>query len=480
VESDAGNEEIKKAYKKKSLQMHPDKLAQRGQTVTAELQAEFTRMKEAYEVLSDPRKREAYDAIGERGMKWMEEPFSMDPQELARKYDFIISRQFFNLPFLFNSWRLDNFAKSSILDRSKIFGILVGVAVAVLILPICICLNLDGTFGDNASWFATLIPLWFWDAFIIFYNVRVIMMGPFERPDHVPTEEWVDPLPMEKRYMSLFKVSLITIFEVLAALKLDDSIDANWSAVFIPLYLYEATTFYKKWPIFKMRIVATSDLEEALGKPFAQFTDQEKDLIEKRYSIVPSLDSEQFDVAQKLKANARRDLITSAIRIIFIIFLIIQLDGPITMSWWLVFLPVWIMSALICIGNVQAFSQVQQMVAEKDPTLFGLQQPGEEATNATSTDYGAVGVDGAATSADASASPTTPQLTEEEREDLKAFVTVSASNLVSKCCSQGFILILVCMFVAKLQGASFSSLWIISPFLLSVRYIVSKTDCISS
>ena len=79
-----------------------DKLAQRGQTATEEDQAKFTRMKEAYEVLSDQHKRETYDAIGERGMKWMEEPLSMDPQELAH-----------------------NFAKSSVVDRSKIFGIFV-------------------------------------------------------------------------------------------------------------------------------------------------------------------------------------------------------------------------------------------------------------------------------------------------------------------------------------------------------------------
>jgi preprotein translocase subunit Sec63 len=50
LERDATQEEIKKAYKRKSLQMHPDKLAQKGITVTEESQAVFTRMKEAYEV----------------------------------------------------------------------------------------------------------------------------------------------------------------------------------------------------------------------------------------------------------------------------------------------------------------------------------------------------------------------------------------------------------------------------------------------
>ena len=41
VERDATNEELKKAYKKRSLQMHPDKLAQKGQAVTEEDQERF-------------------------------------------------------------------------------------------------------------------------------------------------------------------------------------------------------------------------------------------------------------------------------------------------------------------------------------------------------------------------------------------------------------------------------------------------------
>lgn len=50
VDRDAPPDEIKRAYKRQSLQMHPDKLAQKGKTVTVEDQLRFTRMKEAYEV----------------------------------------------------------------------------------------------------------------------------------------------------------------------------------------------------------------------------------------------------------------------------------------------------------------------------------------------------------------------------------------------------------------------------------------------
>ena len=448
VERDASQDEIKRAYKRRSLQMHPDKLAQRGQTVTEEDQAKFTRMKEAYECLSDPHKRETYDVIGERGMKWLEEPFSMDPQELAH-----------------------NFAKSSILDRSKIFAIFVVIAIAVLILPLLVCLHVDGVFGEQASWMATLTPLWLWNIFILFYHSRVIMMGPIQRPEHIPPEEWVDPLPMKKRFFSLARFLLIVIFELLLALKLDNTITCKWLYVFIPLYLWEATTLYKRWPLARMRIVTVEDLEIALGKPFAEFTAAEKELIGKRYSVVSSTSSPDFEAAHKLKARARKDIMKIFFRVAFVVLLLIQLDGYVDWSWWLVFTPIWIMILSICLTNYQAFIEVQQVAAEKDPTLFGLEK--EEPTPAsagTSTNYGSVGLDGTATP-EATASPQS-NLTEEEREELKAQVMASGSKLCTKCCSQGFLLILVCLFVGKLQGASFSSMWIISPFLFSAGILL--------
>lgn len=452
LERDASADEIKRAYKRQSLQMHPDKLAQRGKTVTEEDQAKFTRMKEAYEVLSDQHKRETYDAIGERGMKWIEEPFSMDPQELAH-----------------------NFATSSILDRSKIFAIFVGIAVAVLLLPTLVCLHTDGTFGETASWFATLTPLWMWDCFILFYHSRVIMMGPIARPEHIPPEDWVDPLPMKKRVFSLARFALVVLFELLVAFKLDGVMKVNWSIVFIPLYIWEATTLYKKWPLARMRIVTVEDLETALGKPFTEFTAAEKELIGKRYSVVPSTTSPDFEAAQKLKARARHDMIKSGFRVAFVVLLLIQIDGYADWNWWLVFMPFWVMTFLICYANYQAFAEVQQVAAAKDPSLFGLKTENGETTGTTS--YGAMGSDGEAPQEAPTAAPAPPSnLSDEEREELKAQVMASGSRLCNKCCSQGFLLILMFLFVGKLQGAGFSSLWIISPFLAAVCIL----NCIKS
>jgi len=67
VKRRASPKEIKKAYRQKSLEFHPDKNKQEG---AAEKFAEISR---AYEVLSDDDKREIYDAHGEDGLKQHEQ-----------------------------------------------------------------------------------------------------------------------------------------------------------------------------------------------------------------------------------------------------------------------------------------------------------------------------------------------------------------------------------------------------------------------
>ncbi|HAV54710.1 MAG TPA: molecular chaperone DnaJ, partial [Aequorivita sp.] len=56
--------EIKKAYRKKALQYHPDK-----NPGDHEAEAMFKKSAEAYEVLSDPNKRSRYDQYGHRAFE---------------------------------------------------------------------------------------------------------------------------------------------------------------------------------------------------------------------------------------------------------------------------------------------------------------------------------------------------------------------------------------------------------------------------
>ncbi|CAK9808399.1 DnaJ homolog subfamily B member 4 [Anthophora plagiata] len=63
ISKNASDDDIKKAYRKLALKYHPDKNRSAG------AEEKFKEIAEAYEVLSDAKKREVYDKFGEEGLK---------------------------------------------------------------------------------------------------------------------------------------------------------------------------------------------------------------------------------------------------------------------------------------------------------------------------------------------------------------------------------------------------------------------------
>jgi len=62
VSKDAGEEEIKKAFRKKALEYHPDK------NKSADAEEKFKEINEAYQILHDSEKRSRYDQFGHAGL----------------------------------------------------------------------------------------------------------------------------------------------------------------------------------------------------------------------------------------------------------------------------------------------------------------------------------------------------------------------------------------------------------------------------
>ena len=65
VERDASENELKKAYRKLAMKWHPDKNPDKQE----QAEKKFKEVSEAYEVLTDPKKKEIYDRYGEDGLQ---------------------------------------------------------------------------------------------------------------------------------------------------------------------------------------------------------------------------------------------------------------------------------------------------------------------------------------------------------------------------------------------------------------------------
>ena len=89
----ATDHEIKKAYKKMALQFHPDRHAGASDEEKAEMEIKFKEIGEAFEVLSDPQKKQRWDQgetldeiNGNGGGGGRRGGGGMDPSDIFRMY----------------------------------------------------------------------------------------------------------------------------------------------------------------------------------------------------------------------------------------------------------------------------------------------------------------------------------------------------------------------------------------------------------
>jgi len=83
---EASTDEVVRAYRKLAQVFHPDKHLDEGRRQQA--QESFSKVQEAYEVLSTPEKRQVYDVYGKQGLAagvWNVSYFLVKPSELLVK-----------------------------------------------------------------------------------------------------------------------------------------------------------------------------------------------------------------------------------------------------------------------------------------------------------------------------------------------------------------------------------------------------------
>lgn len=163
VEPTATDAEIRNAYKRMALQLHPDKGGD---------PENFKLMKEAYEVLSNHQKRTVYDLHGMEGIKCMEQAAQME----ARMSDVT--------PVLLIMMEL---AQTNALMR----GIVVAIATllgSMVVLPfILLTLKWDG--DTSFSWAVVFIPVWIFQLVILCCQHVFLSMQQLGAPDEEEVED---------------------------------------------------------------------------------------------------------------------------------------------------------------------------------------------------------------------------------------------------------------------------------------------------
>jgi hypothetical protein len=210
-------------------------------------------------------------------------------------------------------------------------------------------------------------------------------------------------------------------------------------------------------------IITVQELEQKMGKPFnsQNLTANDKEFI-KRFFVVPSMDGLEHLVAIGLKRAAKRDTIKSIFRSIIIVLVGAKLDQVFNSSWWVIFSPFWILVILTCCGNVQYFAEMSTQVAAMEEAAQSKMDGSKDVENQDPS-QGYIPV---SDSYMGSAS----QEQSDKREEMQVQLALLRKQFVASCCSQILFVLLLSLIVAKLEGASYSSLWLISPLILFVSH----------
>ena len=367
--------------------------------MTADDQATFQGVKEAYEVLANPKRRQLYDGLGADGLKWVEDPSSVDQQKMQEK--------FMHAP---NSTRCN---------------VLLGVLVLIgflLTWPILVAYNIDQHMRDvddpnPFAWTAVWTPLWIIEGFMFLQILLYVAEGHREKTtkaaaeaaaaaaspsdggaspaaddvesgvplrDHggAPAapdgggadataedepgddeEEGPEGAPLWARWLLLVKWLVLIVFQLLLTLRLDEAITTPWPAVLAPWMLWE--------------LLELAEAVRGVRAPLVEPPSPPDDASE---SDRMAYDHERmkYEVERMSQAADARAVAFGSARLLFVVLLAVRLGAsqPASVPWPVVWLPIWgwlfaklVLGALLCVKAKKLAKEIPP-TAYQDPELL--------------------------------------------------------------------------------------------------------------
>ncbi|GKY93007.1 hypothetical protein MPSEU_000269200 [Mayamaea pseudoterrestris] len=159
-------DDVRKAYRKLSLELHPDKIAQRGGGTNEQEEArvKYEAVQRAYGVLVDPKTRAQYN-------EW---------RPSSTRYQFVSDSQWLHPAPLF-----ENLTQASLFDKTRLILLVAIFLLALLVQPILICVKVNQIVNDDARnngrledapWLLLLLPLWCFGAIVLLFWTALAVM----------------------------------------------------------------------------------------------------------------------------------------------------------------------------------------------------------------------------------------------------------------------------------------------------------------
>jgi hypothetical protein len=328
IKQNDNTDTIKKSYKKASLNLHPDKLAQKGIQQTQQHKDDFLKVKVAYEVLSDPKRRKLYDQLGESGMKLIESPRDVNPLDLIRKF------------------------QSNSNDRLKLVLILILLFSLITFPFVLFSLKCDGNL--SASWMEMWIPMFVIDGLLLIQAGYLCTLSSVDKEEEKRKENnnltddddneennedsYEIPVPLSLKVYNFLSTISFILAQVFILLRFDNEIDWDYFIVFIPWYAYE---------IINITALIPTCLEKLDLPPAVDSTTLESGENHDAIEAILKIENEYFEKLFN-KCKDISTVVVSILRLWFALFLAIQFNND-EWNWGVVMLPIWFYLFWLCI-----------------------------------------------------------------------------------------------------------------------------------